>query len=152
MIHPQTSASSRSGQEHVHNAYISDYKPSSTTHHEWRDAQNSAAHLIPHLIQLAARKPKLTLLDIGAGSGTITASLAKYMPQGKIVATDISGEILQKAKRHAQDVGVNIIETRQANVYALPFQDGEFDVVHASMVLAHLDDPRSAVREMVRVT
>ena len=136
-----------------HNAYISDYKPSSTTHHEWRNASNSAPHLIPHLVQLASQKPNLRLLDIGAGSGTITASLAAYMPKGKITATDISEEILKRAKQHAEDVGVgNVVETKVADVYALPFEDGEFDVVHASMVLAHLDDAKAAVREMVRVT
>ena len=135
-----------------HAPYLSSYQPSTTVHHEWRTASNSAAYLLPTLVEKARHNPSLTLLDVGAGSGTITASLAPYMPQGKIIATDISNEILQRAKQHAEKVGVGgIVETREANVYELPFKDGEFDVVHASMVLAHLDDPVKAVGEMIRV-
>ena len=100
---------------------------------------------------MATLNPHLTLLDVGAGSGTITASLASYMPLGKVIATDLSEEILQKAKRHAEDVGAGNVEIRQANVYELPFRDGTFDVVHASQVLGHLDEPGRAVGEMIRV-
>ena len=135
-----------------HAPYLSSYHPSTTVHHEWRTASNSAAYLLPTLTEMAQRNPSLTLLDVGAGSGTITASLAPYMPQGKIIATDISTKILQRAKQHAENVGVGgMVETREANVYELPFEDGEFDLVHVSMVLAHLDDPMKAVGEMIRV-
>lgn len=135
-----------------HAPYLSSYQPSTTVHHEWRTASNSAAHLLPTLEEKARQNPSLTLLDVGAGSGTITASLAPYMPQGKIIATDISNDILQRAKQHAEEVGVGeMVETQEGNVYALPFMNGDFDVVHASMVLAHLDDPLKAVGEMIRV-
>ena len=73
------------------------------------------------------------------------------MPRGRVIATDISDEILQKAARHAENVGAKNVEVRKANVYELPFEDGSMDVVHASQVLIHLDDPGRAVREMVRV-
>ncbi|KAL8738302.1 MAG: hypothetical protein Q9181_000891 [Wetmoreana brouardii] len=138
-------------QQKQHNTYLTGYTPSSTVHHEWRTAQNSAQYLLPTLTQMANHNPHLTLLDIGAGSGTITTSLASFMPQGKVIAVDISEEILQKAKRHADDVGAGNVEIRQASVYELPFEDGTFDVVHASQVLAHLDEPKRAVREMIRV-
>ncbi|KAL8704169.1 MAG: hypothetical protein Q9201_002667 [Fulgogasparrea decipioides] len=138
-------------QENQHNTYLTGYTPSSTIHHEWRTAQNSAQHLLPTLTQMATLNPQLTLLDVGAGSGTITASLASYMPQGKVIAVDLSEEILQKAKRHADDVGAGNVEIRQGSVYELPFEDGTFDIVHASQVLAHLDEPRKAVGEMIRV-
>lgn len=73
-------------------------------------------------------------------------------PQGRIVATDISDEILQKAAKYAEDAGVGqMVQTQKASVYELPFEDGSFDVVHASQVLMHLDEPGRAVMEMVRV-
>lgn len=137
----------------THNNYLSGYTPKATIHHEWRTATNSAPHLLPTLRHLAAKTPTLTLLDVGAGSGTITASFAAYMPpQGRIVATDISDEILQKAAKYAEDAGVGqMVQTQKASVYELPFEDGSFDVVHASQVLMHLDEPGRAVMEMVRV-
>ena len=42
-------------------------------------------------------------------------------------------------------------EVRVADVYALPFDDASFDVVHAHQVLQHLSDPVAALREMRRV-
>jgi SAM-dependent methyltransferase len=39
-----------------------------------------------------------------------------------------------------------------ADVYDLPYDDGEFDVVHAHQVLQHLSDPVAALIEMSRVT
>ncbi|KAK4553305.1 hypothetical protein LTR86_009605 [Recurvomyces mirabilis] len=123
-------------------------------HHEWRTAENSAAYLLPTLRQKSATTRNLKLLDIGCGSGTITASLASYLPsEGKITATDISPEILTKAKTFAEKAGVESkINFQTADVYALPFEDGEFDIVHASMVLSHLSDPIAAYKEMLRVT
>ncbi|KAK3669988.1 hypothetical protein LTR78_010160 [Recurvomyces mirabilis] len=123
-------------------------------HHEWRTATNSAAYLLPVLQQKAATTPNLNLLDIGCGSSTITTSLASYLPaEGKITATDISPEILIKAQAFAEKAGVESkIHFQTADIYALPFEDGAFDIVHASMVLSHLSDPVAAYKEMLRVT
>lgn len=109
-------------------------------------------HLVPTLQAIAKANPELNLLDVGAGSGTITASLAKYMPQGHITAVDLSDEVLQRAAKHAEQVGSTNISFQTANVYELPFPDGNFDVVHASQVIAHLDSPVRALKEMLRVT
>ncbi|KAF4124316.1 ubiE/COQ5 methyltransferase family [Geosmithia morbida] len=140
----------------THNAYAPGHSPDQVKHHEWRTAENSAAHLIPHLQRLSSADPGLQLLDVGAGSGTITASLARYIPGGHITATDISDEILDKAKQHALSEGLLDDEPRlsfqRADVYSLPFEDASFDVTHAHQVLCHLDDPVLAVGEMLRVT
>ncbi|KAH8178185.1 methyltransferase domain-containing protein [Sarocladium implicatum] len=135
-----------------HNVYAPGHKALHTTHHEWRTAENSAAYLLPHLSKLASQDPNIKLLDVGAGSGTITTSFAKYMPQGQIVATDISGEVLTRAQAHADKAGVHNIAFTEANVYKLPFPSASFDVTHASQVLCHLDRPDEALAEMVRVT
>ncbi|KAF7546298.1 hypothetical protein G7046_g9337 [Stylonectria norvegica] len=135
-----------------HNKYGPGYAKRQVGHHEWRTAENSAAHLIPRLQSLAASNPHLKLLDVGAGSGTISTSLAKYMPDGQVIATDISDEILYQAKESAQAKGVANISFQKANVYELPFADATFDVTHAHQVLCHLDAPCDAIREMLRVT
>lgn len=137
-------------------SHCSNYAPghdlSQVKHHEWRTAENSAAYLLPQLQKKAEEMPKLKFLDVGAGSGTITASFAKYMPEGHIIATDISDDILTRAKFYAAEKGCKNISFQKANVYELPFSDAFFDVVHAHQVLCHLDAPSDAVREMVRVT
>ncbi|KAL2193334.1 S-adenosyl-L-methionine-dependent methyltransferase [Corynascus similis CBS 632.67] len=131
------------------------YHPSQTKHHEWRTVENSATHLLPHLERLGRANPRLRVLDVGAGSGTITASLTRYLPsEGTILATDVSDDILDRARTHAEAQGPDVsrrISFQRASVYELPFPDGAFDVVHAHQVLCHLASPAEAVREMLRV-
>jgi SAM-dependent methyltransferase len=133
--------------------YPPGHAPSQTQHHAWRTAPNSAPHLLPHLPDLLHRTPHLKLLDVGAGPGTLSASLAAHLHPtgGTVTATDISPEVLARAADHAAAQGVSNISFREASVYGLPFDDGEFDVVHAHQVLCHLDRPVEAVREMLRV-
>lgn len=135
-----------------HNAYMPGYAAKQVTHHEWRNAENSAAYLLSTLTSKAEKDPNLRLLDVGCGSGTITASLAKYMPAGHITATDVSEEILPRAREFAAEAGASNISFQTADVYSLPFEDASFDIVHASMVLTHLDAPVQALEEMLRVT
>lgn len=132
-----------------HNAYLPGYD--SVNHHELRTAESSAAYLLPVLQQKAKSNPKLTLLDVGAGPGTITAGLAAYMPEGRVTGTDISAEILARAAANATRLGIGNVSFQAADVYALPFEDGAFDVVHAHQMLLYLDSPVAALREMLRV-
>ncbi|GAB1319725.1 Methyltransferase-UbiE family protein [Madurella fahalii] len=135
-----------------HTPYAPGHAPSQVKHHEWRTAENSAAYLLPHLQRAVHENPSLQFLDVGAGSGTITASLAKYLPSGRLTATDISADILARAQAHAESQGVSNIAFQPASAYALPFADAAFNVAHAHQVLTHLGAPVDAVREMLRVT
>ncbi|KAH6889278.1 S-adenosyl-L-methionine-dependent methyltransferase [Thelonectria olida] len=135
-----------------HNKYGPGYRASQVKHHEWRTAENSASHLLPRLQAMVKEKPQLKLLDVGAGSGTISAGLAKYMPDGEVLATDLSDDILARAKEYADSHGVANIKFQKASVFELPFPDSTFDVTHAHQVLCHLDTPSEAIREMLRVT
>jgi ubiquinone/menaquinone biosynthesis C-methylase UbiE len=136
-----------------HNTYLPGYK--TVAHHEWRTVENSAPHLLPPLQRLATQNPNLKFLDVGAGSGTITASLVKYLPpQGRITAVDLSPDIVSRASAHALKVGVaDHITFRTASVYDLSttFGSQAFDVVHASQMLCHLDSPVEALTEMLKV-
>ena len=138
--------------ESTHNQYLPGYKASQVIHHEWRTAENSAAYIIPELLSLREQNPQLSLLDVGAGSGTISVGLAKYIPEGKVTATDLSDVILKRARGFAEAAGVTNIEFRPANAYNLPFPNDTFDVAHCHQMLCHLDAPAEALREMLRVT
>lgn len=48
-----------------------------------------------------------TVADIGTGSGVIAVSIAVNVPETNILATDISGEALQIAKRNARKFNVD---------------------------------------------
>ena len=142
--------------EDPRNTYLPGYKPSQVMHHEWRSLENSCAYLLPALYDLKAANPSLKLLDVGAGSGTITAGLAQFIgPGGHVTATDLSEVILTRARdlmAARGDVDVERITFQPADAYHLPFPDDAFDVTHCHQVLAHLRDPADALREMLRVT
>jgi ubiquinone/menaquinone biosynthesis C-methylase UbiE len=129
--------------------------PPQAVHHELRTAENCAGYLLPKLAELHRDNPSLKLLDVGAGSGTISATLARAIqPDGQVTALDIKPDILPRARAVAQTAGVDAnVEFHVGDVLAgLPFEDATFDVTHCHQVLVHLPRPADAIREMLRVT
>lgn len=113
--------------------------------HRWRTVANSAAYLEAHL------RPGLRVLDVGCGPGTLTADLALRVAPGPVVGIEPAGTVLDEARAAAMAAGAGNVTIEQGDVYALPYADGAFDVVHAHQVLQHLPDPVGALREMRRV-
>ena len=126
------------------NPYTHGHHESVLRSHQWRTAENSAGYLLPYL---GARD---TLLDIGAGPGTITMDFAARV--GHVTATEIGEPELALSRRTAESRGVTNVSFAAEDVHALSFADGSFDVTHAHQVLQHVADPVLALREMARVT
>ncbi|MGV9453530.1 methyltransferase domain-containing protein [Streptomyces sp. NPDC003635] len=114
--------------------------------HTWRTAANSAAYLLDSL------EPRMRILDIGCGPGTITADLAALVPDGRVTGVDRAPGILAQARATAAERGLHNVDFAVADVHALEFPDDSFCVVHAHQVLQHVGDPVQALREMRRVT
>ncbi len=110
--------------------------------HATRTAQTCAAFLLPRL------RPGLDLLDVGCGPGSITVGLEAAVTPGRVVALDVSAEVVAQAAAASTSSGV---DWRVGDVYDLDFPDGSFDVVFAHMVLQHLTAPAAALGEMHRV-
>jgi demethylmenaquinone methyltransferase / 2-methoxy-6-polyprenyl-1,4-benzoquinol methylase len=89
-------------------------------------------------------KPGERILDIAAGTGTSSASLART--GATVVAVDFSpGMIAEGRQRHPQ------IEFVEADAERLPFGDDEFDAVTISFGLRNVEHPEVALAEMYRV-
>lgn len=133
--------------------YTPNHKPTHIANHSWRTAENSAAYLIPTLQSLALQNPTLKLLDCGAGPGTITASFSKYMPQGTLIATDLSQEVMDQATEHAKTQNITNMTCQTADIYHLDqtFPDESFDIVHTHQTLCHLSHPLLAMQSLLRV-
>ena len=78
--------------------------------------------------------PRLQIADIGTGSGCIAVALARELPHAEIVATDISPEALEIARRNAARLGV----------------DGRIRFVETDLLQALLDEPGSGASERGR--
>jgi len=109
--------------------------------HRWRTLENSAAYLLPHL------SPDFHVLDVGCGSGTITADLASRVTH--VTAAEHTSAALDLAR--AQMAGRTNVSYVVTDAHALDLPDDSFDVVHAHQVLQHVHDPVQALREMRRV-
>ena len=121
--------------------YTHGYQEAVLRSHRWRTAANSAAYLLPHLAD------GMDLLDVGCGPGTITSELAARVGSGRVVGIDREPVVIDEALAASEGRG----EFRTGDVYALEFDSGSFDVVHAHQVLQHLADPVAALAEMRRV-
>lgn len=81
-----------------------------------------------------------TVLDVGSGNGYF----AQYFEQDcQLTAPDLSANQLQYNPASTKQVG---------SAYELPFEDNSFDIVFASNLLHHLEDPALAIKEMRRVS
>ena len=130
------------GSAHV---YTHGHHESVLRSHRWRTATNSAAHLLPLLA------PGQSLLDVGCGPGTITVDLAARVAPGRVTAVELTEDALRLARAEADVAGADNINFAVADVHALDWPDGTFDVVHAHQVLQHVADPVRALSEMGRV-
>jgi ubiquinone/menaquinone biosynthesis C-methylase UbiE len=91
------------------------------------------------------------VLDIAAGTGEPGLTIATMLKGGKVIITDLSEDMLEIAKEHAKERGINNIETRACDVSELPFADNTFDAISCRFGFMFFPDMLLAAKEMVRV-
>ena len=92
----------------------------------------------------------LDVLDVGCGTGEITARLAELYPQAALVGVDLIERHLELAEARCSGLGGRAT-FRTADAFALPFADGTFDLVVCRHMLQAVPRPQAAMAEMVRV-
>lgn len=88
------------------------------------------------------------VLDVAAGNGN--ASLPAARRFADVLSTDYVPEFLEEAQRRAEADGL-VLRTQVADAQALPFADGEFDVVMSTIGAMFAPDQKAVAREMLRV-
>ena len=112
-----------------------------TTHEQW-DAAAEAWHrwgptlrawlgpATARMLDLARVGPGARVLDVAAGAGDQTLdAAARVGPRGRVLATDLSPEILTYAAQEAKRAGHENVEVRAMDGENLALDDGSFDVV-----------------------
>jgi len=110
-----------------------------------RTVESHGAFILPYL------REGLTVLDCGSGPGSITRSIVRHVPNGKIIGVDFAESQINAAIRQNQPVSSSQISFQTASAYDLPFANDTVDIVFSHALLEHLSEPARAVAEFKRV-
>jgi SAM-dependent methyltransferase len=101
--------------------------------------------------ELGRLEPGERVLDVGCGAGTDSLVAAQMVgPRGHVVGIDMTPEMLDKARRGAEELGANV-EFVEADAERLPFPDESFDVVISNGVIDLIPDKDAVFAELYRV-
>jgi SAM-dependent methyltransferase len=90
------------------------------------------------------------ILDVGCGTGEITARLAAQFPDAQITAVDLLEPHLALARRRHPELAGRVTFTC-ADAFELPFPAAAFDLVVCRHLLQAVPHPERILAEMVRV-
>ena len=107
--------------------------------------QESMNFLVPYL------EPGQSILDVGCGSGHLSARLARAVDPGELQGVDFELSQVELARTTAAAAGCRNAAFQVADVADLPFDNGSFDVVHLGGVLLHVPETERALAEVKRV-
>ena len=95
----------------------------------WSEFNDSAdRHISERLVELAGVQPGSRVLDVAAGYGEPALTAArKAGPQGRVVATDISAEMLAFGRERAAAAGLTNVEFMQSDASSLDLPGASFD-------------------------
>jgi len=100
--------------------------------------------LSPPLADLAGVVEGTRVLDVGCGSGVLTAELLRR--RARVTAIDPSPVFVEAVRtRHPG------VDARVSGAEKLPFENSAFDAAIAQLVVHFMADPRAGLQEMARV-
>jgi SAM-dependent methyltransferase len=133
-----------------------------TTREQWQDAAEAWHRWGPELeawlgeatevmLDLARIGSGANVLDVAAGAGGQSIAAARRVgPEGRVLATDISSNILEYAERQARGAGLANVATRVMDGEDLAVEDSFYDAVISRLGLIYFPDQQRALREALR--
>jgi SAM-dependent methyltransferase len=106
--------------------------------HWWFRGRRAVVHALFEHVR--TERDGAMFLDVGCGSGRNLEEFAN----GRGIGTEFAPDAVEVARKRG-------IDCRQADAQALPFGDGEFQIVTAFDVIEHVPDDRAAFAEAHRV-
>ncbi len=84
-------------------------------------------------------------VDVGTGAGVLALALAPLVRE--VVGVDLVPELLEAARKHAPSNATFV----EGDAVALPFEDGDFDIVGCRRTVHHIHRPELVIAEIARV-
>jgi SAM-dependent methyltransferase/enamine deaminase RidA (YjgF/YER057c/UK114 family) len=104
---------------------------------------------LARMVELAELSGTELALDVATGGGHTALAFAPHVRE--VVASDLTPAMLEAARQHVARRGVNNVRFELADAEALPYTDGEFDVLTARFAPHHFPEPAAFVAEAARV-
>ncbi len=104
---------------------------------------------LARMVEVAQPLPSDRLLDIATGGGHVARTFSPHV--GRVVASDLTPEILHHAGVAFAAQGITNIETKIADAESLPFDDDSFEIVTCRIAPHHFPHPDRFVSEVARV-
>jgi ubiquinone/menaquinone biosynthesis C-methylase UbiE len=89
------------------------------------------------------------VLDVAAGTGHLSRAIAPHVK--RVVALDLTPEMLAQGEREVAQQGLTNVAFEQGEAEHLTYANESFDLVVTRFSLHHFADARGPVQEMVRV-
>jgi ubiquinone/menaquinone biosynthesis C-methylase UbiE len=103
-----------------------------------------------NLLEILAEVRDRRLLDVGCGGGQAAIRMKERYPHLRLTGIDTSVVMIDRARYRARSKGC-AIQFEVADVEALPFPDGSFEVVYSFGSAKHWPDPLKGFGECWRV-
>jgi ubiquinone/menaquinone biosynthesis C-methylase UbiE len=109
-----------------------------------------SSHFVPFLVQAGRVAPGQRILDVATGTGLAAeAALQIVGPDGHVTATDISEQMVERARERLS--GASNVSISVEDGHALGLPDDSFDAVLCSLGLMFFPDPARGLAEFRRV-
>lgn len=118
-------------------------------HFNDKDRPLASAEYLQWVVGRLDLNPDFVVLDVAAGTGLLGRAIAPRVQ--RVVAIDLTPEMIRQGIREAAKAGITNIVFEQGRAEKLPYPDDSFDMVVTRLSLHHFADPHPAIREMVRV-
>lgn len=115
----------------------------------WRDQLEPAQSL---MLEMAALSPGERVLDVACGTGLVSfRALEQVGAAGSVLGTDISAEMVEGARRRADEAGYRNATFQRFDAESMDLEDGAFDAAVCALGLMYCPDPVNALGEMRRL-
>jgi ubiquinone/menaquinone biosynthesis C-methylase UbiE len=104
---------------------------------------------LARLVELVGPRKDWIALDVATGAGHTAAVFAPHV--AKVVASDLTPQMLDQVRKLATEKGLGNTETAIADAEALPFPDASFDLVTCRIAPHHFPSIEAFLREVHRV-
>ena len=112
--------------------------------------ERSTAGYDAALWEAAALTPADRVLDVGCGTGSTTRAAARQASAGTVLGVDLSGPMLEVARRRAAAEGLANVSFLQADAHVHPFPEASVDVVVSRTGAMFFADPVAAFTNLAR--